>query len=65
LFTMLRWCLALVVTMLATVAGTTPPTVVDGWGQRTAAYDGELTSGCMNFLAPSGTSWACCATSRS
>jgi hypothetical protein len=40
---MLRGFLALVVAMLAGAAGRTPPTVVDGWGQRTAAYDGEFT----------------------
>jgi hypothetical protein len=40
---MFRWCQALVVTLVAAAAGTPPPTTVDGWGQRTAAYDGEFT----------------------
>jgi hypothetical protein len=41
---MLRWGIALIATTLAAAAGTAPPpTVVDGWGQRTAAYDGEFT----------------------
>jgi hypothetical protein len=40
---MFRWCQALVVTLVAAAAGAPPPTTVDGWGQRTAAYDGEFT----------------------
>src|SRR3954465_11145751 len=40
---MFRWCQALIVPLVAAAAGAPPPTTVDGWGKRTAAYDGEFT----------------------